>query len=133
LVIDDTDNPRSKSTSRISQVYKIYDKKTGDYFMRQTIVFLLLVTDKKTIPFGFKLYQPDPKKRAWTKKNNKLKKLGTPKFERPPVPTLDSLFPNKIKTAIHLEALIQKKSALRLIKIIESKKESQGQFLVYNV
>ena len=102
LVIDDTDNPRSKSTSRISQVYKIYDKKTGGYFMGQTIVFLVLVTDKVTIPVGFKFYQPDPKKTAWTKNDNKLKKVGTPKSKRPPVPTLDPAFPNKIKIAIHL-------------------------------
>ena len=70
--------------------------------MGQTIVFLVLVTDKVTIPVGFKFYQPDPKKTAWTKNDNKLKKGGTPKSKRPPVPTLDPAFPNKIKIAIHL-------------------------------
>ena len=70
--------------------------------MGQTIVFLVLVTDKVTIPVKFNFYQPDPKKTAWTKNDNKLKKIGTPKSKRPPVPTLDPAFPNKIKIAIHL-------------------------------
>ena len=102
LIIDDTDNPRSKSTSRISKVHKIYDKKTGGYFMGQNIVFLLLVTDKVTIPVGFKFYQPDPKKTEWIKNDKKLRKAGFPKSKRPRKPENDPAFPTKIEIGMHL-------------------------------
>ena len=69
LVVDDTDNERSKNTTKIAKVHKIKDKKTGGFFDGQNIVFLLLVSDRLTIPVGFKFYEPDPAQRAWRTKN----------------------------------------------------------------
>ena len=53
LGIDDTDKKRSKSTKRISNVHKIKDKGSGGYIMGQSLVFLVLITPKITIPVGF--------------------------------------------------------------------------------
>jgi hypothetical protein len=76
LVIDDSDNKRSKSTSSISHVHKMRDKSSGGYIMGQQIVFLLLVTSKITLPVGFAFYQPDPAWKLWQKEDKRLKKVG---------------------------------------------------------
>jgi hypothetical protein len=60
LGIDDTDKRRSRSTKRISHVHKIKDKPSGGYVMGQSIVFLVLITPKITIPVGFSFFMPDP-------------------------------------------------------------------------
>lgn len=46
LALDDTANPRSKNTSKMSKTHTVKDKSTGGYFNGQELVFLLLVTDK---------------------------------------------------------------------------------------
>lgn len=46
LVADDSDRARSKSTKRIYGVYKQKDKTSQGYVMGQTIVLLLLVSEK---------------------------------------------------------------------------------------
>lgn len=102
LGLDDSDHQRSKSTTKIDKVHKIYDKKTGGYFMGQNLVFLLLVTDKITIPVGFKFYIPDPKKIEWNKNDEKLRDEKVPKSERPKQPKSDPNFPTKIEIAIQL-------------------------------
>ena len=38
--------------------HKVFDKGTGGYFNGQSLVFLILVTDKITIPIGFRFYCP---------------------------------------------------------------------------
>jgi hypothetical protein len=53
LVIDDTDNPRSKSATALAHLYKLRDKESGGYLWGQSLVFLLLVTPKISIPVGF--------------------------------------------------------------------------------
>ena len=58
--IDDTDKKRSKSTRKISYVHKIKHKPSGGYVMGQSIVFLVLITPKITIPVGFAFHMPDP-------------------------------------------------------------------------
>jgi hypothetical protein len=65
LVIDDTDNPRSKSAKKLAYLYKLRDKESGGYVWGQSLVFLLLVTPKISIPVGFIFYQPDPELSAW--------------------------------------------------------------------
>jgi len=72
--IDDTDKKRSKSTKKISKVHKIKDKSSGGYIMGQSLVFLVLITKKITIPVGFGFFEPDPELRAWKKQEYKLKK-----------------------------------------------------------
>ena len=53
LVIDDTDSERSKNTTQIARVHKIRDKKRSGFYSGQNLVFLLLVTDKLSVPVGF--------------------------------------------------------------------------------
>ena len=75
LIVDDTDRPRSKIIKKIAFVFKSFNKKTGGYFNCQNLVFLVLVTDKITLPVGFKFYTPCPKISAWTKKDKEIRKL----------------------------------------------------------
>ncbi len=67
LVIDDTDNPRSKSAKALAYLYKLRDKESGGYLWGQSLVFLVLVTPKISIPVGFVFYQPAPELSAWYK------------------------------------------------------------------
>src|SRR5437588_10101925 len=60
LVIDDTDNPRSKSAKALAYLYKLRDKESGGYLWGQSLVFLVLVTPKISMPVGFGFYQPAP-------------------------------------------------------------------------
>ncbi len=53
LVIDDTDNQRSKSAKVLAHLYKLRDKESGGYIWGQSLVFLLLVTAKISLPVGF--------------------------------------------------------------------------------
>lgn len=69
LLIDDTDHKRTKKTTKIAHAYKVFDKKTNGYFNGQTIVFLVLVTPKVTIPVGFSFYVPDPAIKIWEKED----------------------------------------------------------------
>lgn len=79
LVIDDTDAERSKYTKQIAKVHTIRDKKSAGYFRGQNIIFLVLVTDKVTIPVGFEFYQPDPEMSAWVKEDKRLRGKKVPK------------------------------------------------------
>ena len=65
LVIDDTDNPRSKSAKALAHLYKLRDKESGGYRWGQSLVFLVLVTPKISLPVGFVFYQPAPEFSAW--------------------------------------------------------------------
>src|SRR3989449_7827439 len=47
LVIDDTDNPRSKSAKALAYLYKLRDKESGGSLWGQSLVFLVLVTPKR--------------------------------------------------------------------------------------
>jgi hypothetical protein len=102
LILDDSDLQRSKSTTKIDKVHKIFDKKTAGYFMGQNIIFLLLVTEKITIPVGFKFYYPDPEKIKWNKEDQNLRKQNIPKSQRPKQPPENPKFPSKIKLALTL-------------------------------
>ena len=62
LVIDDTDNSRSKAAKTLAYLYKLRDKESGGYLWGQSLVFLLLVTPKISMPVGFVFYQPDPER-----------------------------------------------------------------------
>ena len=65
LVVDDTDNQRSKSAKTLAHLYKLRDKESGGYLWGQSLVFLLLVTPTISIPVGFVFYQPAPELSAW--------------------------------------------------------------------
>ena len=53
LLIDDTDNPRSKAAQTLAYLYKLRDKESGGYLWGQSLVFLVLVTPQISIPVGF--------------------------------------------------------------------------------
>ena len=56
LVIDDTDNKRSKSAQTLAHLYILHDKESGGYVWGQSLVFLVLVTPKISIPVDFACY-----------------------------------------------------------------------------
>lgn len=56
LALDDSDRARSKNTTQLHKVHKLKDKKTNGYVMGQSLVFLVLVTPKITLPVGFAFY-----------------------------------------------------------------------------
>jgi hypothetical protein len=94
LVIDDTDNPRSKSAKALAHLYKLRDKESGGYIWGQSLVFLLLVTPKISIPVGFTFYQPAPELSAWYRQEKARKKQGMAKVKAqrhpkpPPIPAI---------------------------------------------
>lgn len=86
LIIDDTDNPRSKAAKALAHLYKLRDKASGGYLWGQSLVFLVLVTPTISLPVGFAFYQPAPEFSAWYKQEKALKKQGVPKQQRPSKP-----------------------------------------------
>ena len=102
LVIDDTDNQRSKAAKALAHLYKLRDKESGGYIWGQSLVFLLLVTPKISIPVGFVFYQPAPELSAWYTKEKTLKKQGVPPKQRSPKPTPNPQYPTKQQLALRL-------------------------------
>src|SRR6267143_6778604 len=102
LVVDDTDNPRSKSAKALAYLYKLRDKESGGYLWGQSLVLLVLVTPKISIPVGVVFYQPAPELSAWYKKEKTLKKQGIPKNQRPPKPAPNPHYPTKEQLALRL-------------------------------
>jgi hypothetical protein len=102
LVVDDTDNQRSKSAKALAHLYKLRDKESGGYIWGQSLIFLLLVTPKISIPVGFVFYQPAPELSAWYQKEKALKKQGVPKKKRPPKPAPNPQYPTKQHLALGL-------------------------------
>src|SRR5262247_2194585 len=102
LVVDDTDNPRSKSAKALAYLYKLRDKASGGYLWGQSLVFLVLVTAKISIPVGFVFYQPAPELSAWYRQDKALKKRGVPKPQRPPKPPPNPRYPTKQQLALRL-------------------------------
>jgi len=64
LVIDDTDNPRSKSAKALAYLYKLRDKESGGSLWGHSLVFLFLVTPKIALPVGVVFSPPAPESRA---------------------------------------------------------------------
>jgi hypothetical protein len=102
LVIDDTDNQRSKSAKALAHLYTLRDKESGGYIWGQSLVFLVLVTAKISMPVGFVFYQPAPELSAWYKKEKALKKQDVPKKQRPPKPAPNPHYPTKQQLALRL-------------------------------
>jgi len=102
LVLDDSDKMRSRNTTQISGVHKVKDKKTGGYFQGQEFIFLLLVTDKITIPVGFKFYVPNPAIKKWKEVIKSQKKAGISAKERDKHPPFDPRYPSKQMLGLEL-------------------------------
>ncbi len=108
LVVDDTDRLRAKETSELYGVSKVKDKKTSGYSMAQNIVFLVFVTKYLTIPVGFSFFRPDPNWKKWKEEDEKLRKNGVKKSERPKKPPRDPNYPSRIAITISLMSKFQK-------------------------
>ena len=104
LVVDDTDNPRSKSAKALAYLYKLRDKESGGYLWGQSLVFLVLVTPKISLPVGVVFYQPAPELSAWYKTNKVLQKHGVPAKQRPRKPAPNPQYPTKEQLALRLLA-----------------------------
>ena len=104
LMLDDTDNARSKAAKALAHLYKLRDKESGGYVWGQSLVFLVLVTPKISLPVGFVFYQPAPELSTWYKQVKVLKKQGVPPKQRPPKPTPNAQYPTKQQLALRLLA-----------------------------
>jgi hypothetical protein len=104
LVIDDSDNKRSKSAKTLAHLYKLRDKESGGYVWGQSLVFLLVVTPDLTLPVGFSFYQPAPELSAWYQQEKALKKQEVPTQQRPPKPPPNPYYPTKQALALRLLA-----------------------------
>src|SRR5437879_1801761 len=102
LVIDDTDNQRSKAAKTLAHLYKLREKESGGSLWGQRLVFLVLVTPNISIPVGFVFDQPAPELRAWDKKEKALKQHGVPQKQRPPKPAPTPQYPTKQQRALRL-------------------------------
>lgn len=102
LVTDDSDHRRSKKTKGIYRIHKIKDKSSGGYINGQTIVLLMLVTPKVSLPVGFEFYQADPALQVWKKEDKRLQKQGLAKKNRPPAPEPNPSYPSKPQLALQL-------------------------------
>jgi hypothetical protein len=104
LVIDDTDNPRSKSAQALAYLYKLRAKESGGYLWGQSLVFLVLVTPKISLPVGVVFYQPAPELSAWYKTDKNCKRQGVPPKQRPRKPAPNPQYPTKEQLALRLLA-----------------------------
>lgn len=108
LVVDDTDKERSKNARLIHGLGKCKDKSSGGYFKGQNIVFLVLVTEKVTIPVGFRFYQNDPKWLEWKKEDERLRKQKVRKKYRPKEVKRDyETYPTKQSLALEMVQVFQ--------------------------
>jgi len=104
IVVDDFEKKRAKQTTRIYKAHKVKEKKTGGFINGQSVVLVLLVTPKVTIPVGVEFYRPDPVITAWNKAEQPLKKRGVPKRKRPAKPPKDPRYPTKPEIALRVFA-----------------------------
>jgi DDE superfamily endonuclease len=102
LVLDDTDKHRSKSAKQIAYLHKLRDKESGGCILGQSLVFLLFVTTKMTLPVGVAFYRPAPELTAWYKQERRLKQQGVPRKYRPPKPLPNPHYPTKQDLAFRL-------------------------------
>jgi hypothetical protein len=102
LVIDESDNKRSKSAKTLAHLYKLRDKDSGGYVWGQRLVFRLVVTPDLTLPVGFTFDQPAPELSAWYKRDQVLKKQDVPPKQRPPKPPPHPDYPTKQARALRL-------------------------------
>jgi hypothetical protein len=102
VVVDDFEKKRAKQTTRIYKAHKVMDQKTGGFLNGQSVVLVLLVTPKVTIPVGIEFYRPDPAVTAWHKEEKRLKKRGAPKPKRPAKPPKNPTYPTKPDLALQV-------------------------------
>jgi hypothetical protein len=130
LATDDSDHGRSKKTKGIFKSHKIKDKSSGGYVNGQTIVLLVLITSKVSLPVGFKFYQPDPAQQAWKKEDKRLQKQGVTKKERPLAPEPNSNYPTKPQLALQLmEQFRRHHSQIKVKAVVADALYGQAKFM----
>jgi hypothetical protein len=102
LVVDDPDQQRAKAAKKIADLHQLRDKESGGCILGQSLVFLLFVTPKLTIPLGFAFYMPAPELTAWYTHERILKQQGIPPKHRPPKPPAHPQYPTKQALALCL-------------------------------
>jgi hypothetical protein len=102
VVVDDSDKPRTKQTTRIYRAHKVKEKKSGGFVHGQNLVLLLLVTPQVTIPVGVEFYMPDPELTAWNQQEKQLRHRGVAKRQRPAKPRKNPAYPTKPDLAVRL-------------------------------
>ena len=83
IAIDDTDRERSKNCKILPYVKKAICKATGGWIQAQNIVFIVLVTDKITIPIWFCFHRPanlTKEQKKQCRRNSKKTKEFDPKY-----------------------------------------------------
>ncbi len=130
LATDDSDHGRSKKTKRIFKAHKIKDKSSGGYINGQTIVLLLLITPKVSLPVGFEFYQADPEQQAWKKEDKRLQKQGVVKKERPAAPAPNPHYPTKGQLALKLmEQFRRHHSQIKVKAVVADALYGQAKFM----
>jgi hypothetical protein len=105
IIFDDTDNERSKNAEYIHALGKQKDKKSGGFFLGQSIMFMLLVTEKATIAVGFKFYENDPSWLEWKKEDDRLRQMKVKTAHRPAEVYRDyDKYPTKHTLSVQLSA-----------------------------
>jgi hypothetical protein len=130
LILDDVTNPRAKVTERIGYAHKIKHPSSGGFVNGQSLVMLLLVTAAVTIPLEFRFYQPDPVYQQWRRQEQRLRRQGVPKRQRPPSPARDPRYPSKLELAlVLLAAFRQAHPQIRVQAVVADALYSSGHFL----
>jgi hypothetical protein len=107
VVVDDSEKKRAKQTQRIYKAHKVKDKKSGGFINGQSVVLVLLVTPKVTLPVGVEFYMPDPTRTAWNQADKQLRKRGVSKKNRPAKPEKSPNYPTIPEIALRLLAEFQ--------------------------
>lgn len=130
LVLDDVINPRAKVTARIGYAHKLKHPSSGGYVNGQSLVMLLLVTEVVTIPVDFRFYQPDPLYTSWRREDQRLRRQGVPKRQRPQAPPRHSRYPSKLTLALRLLAAFRSEHPeIRVQCVVADTLYSSGAFL----
>jgi hypothetical protein len=104
LGVDDTDTPRSKAAKALASLYTLRDKASGGSLWGHSLVFLVLVTPKISMPVGVCFSQPAPELSAWYKTDKILKKQGVPAQQRPCKPAPNPQYPTTEQRALRFLA-----------------------------
>lgn len=96
----------------------------------QSIVMLLLITPKLSIPVGFRFYQADPNMRPWKKEESRLKNQGIKAVNRSPRPAPEAAYPSKPQLMLALlKAFHVYHPLVRVKAIVADALYSEGKFM----
>jgi hypothetical protein len=130
LILDDVSNPRAKVTRRIGYAHKLKHPASGGFVNGQSLVVLLLVTAWVSIPIDFRFYQPDPVYQRWRREDQRQRRQGVPKRQRPSPPARDPRYPSKLELALALLASFRRAHPLvRVQAVVADALYSSGDFL----